>query len=85
MSEVYCKDCRFMYYNWFDASIWTCEKKYGIPTKVKHPVLGEIEEDNLITTMHPKDRNRHLNCRYFEPTIWSRIKNYYNNNLTYKN
>ena len=47
MSEVYCKDCRFIHYNWFDDSIWTCEKKYGIPTNVKHPVLGEIVEETI--------------------------------------
>ena len=73
MSEVYCKDCRFLHHNWFDHDIVTCEKKYGKPHKVKHSVHGEIEEENLIDTMHPTVRNSDFDCRYFEPKLLVRI------------
>ena len=73
MSEVYCKDCRFFYRNTFDYGILSCERKYGKPQKVKHPVHGEIEEENLLVKMHPTDRNRDLNCMYFEPKLMIRI------------
>ena len=73
MSEVYCKDCKFIHYNWFDSAILTCERKYGLVYKVKHPVYGEVEEENLVAKMHPTDRNRDLDCRYFEPKLMVRI------------
>lgn len=78
MSEVYCKDCKFLHRNTFDYGILTCERKYGIPYKVKDSIKGEIEEANLLPVLHPTIRNNDLNCGYFEPRLMVRIWNMIN-------
>ncbi len=78
MSEVYCKKCRFLHYNWFDGDILTCERKYGNPSKFIHPVYGEKEEVNLLPILHPTVRNHNLDCMWFEPKLMVRIWNMIN-------
>ena len=73
MSEVYCKDCKFLHRNWFDHELLTCERKYGFPYTVKHPVNGELEARQLLAKMHPTDRNHDIQCMWFEPKLIVRI------------
>ena len=69
--KVHCKNCNFLWYNMFDASIVSC-KAYVIENK-ESVVYGKTPEKVMLPEQHPTIRNIDFHCKYFAPRKWWRV------------